>query len=102
MEHEFTEQHKDSFVRSGPGSGAKPPATPPGQTPPEAEAKPAAPKPATPKPPGAKAEIDDFVPEKVGNVVDNVFGKLDNLVNDAADYLFGNKKKGGGLLEGDN
>ncbi|PKL76034.1 MAG: hypothetical protein CVV27_12350 [Candidatus Melainabacteria bacterium HGW-Melainabacteria-1] len=48
-----------------------------------------------------KEQLDDFVPDKVGNVVDNVFGKLDNLVNDAADYLFGNKKKAGGLLEGD-
>lgn len=100
MENEFTEQHKDSFVRSD----AKKPA----QAPPQKEAqpqapqsKPAAPKPAAPKPENKGETIDDFVPDKVGNVVDNVFGKLDNLVNDAADYLFGGKKKGGGLLEGD-
>ncbi|MEZ0373855.1 MAG: hypothetical protein ACAI44_32490 [Candidatus Sericytochromatia bacterium] len=94
MEHEFTDQHKDSFVRSGDKSKAAP------------QPKPAEPPPSPPEPPKAPARpgeqtLDDFVPDKVGNVVDNVFGKLDNLVNDAADYLFGNKKKGGGLLEGD-
>lgn len=106
LEHEFTEQHKDSFVRSGPQGGAKPA---PGQKAPAQPAQPAqtAPAaPAAPKPPAApksgEQQIDDMVPEKVGNMVDNVFGKLDNLVNDAADYLFGNKpKKAGGLLEGD-
>lgn len=97
MENEFTDQHKDSFVRTG-SNAAKPPAQ--GQ-PKAAEAPKAPAAPTAPKAPGSPKEIDDFVPEKVGNVVDNVFGKLDNLVNDAADYLFGNKKKGGGLLEGD-
>lgn len=112
MEHEFTEQHKDSFVRSDAKKPAQPPA--PGQAagpspagpqtgqPPAQQSKaPAVPKPAAPKPENKGETIDDFVPDKVGNVVDNVFGKLDNLVNDAADYLFGGKKKGGGLLEGD-
>ncbi len=97
MEHEFTEHHKDAFVRSD----AKKPGAAPSQ--PADPAKPAA-KPAAkpvPKPENKGESIDDFVPDKVGNVVDNVFGKLDNLVNDAADYLFGNKKKGGGLLDGD-
>ncbi len=89
MEHEFNDQHKDSFVRS-----AGPPKDPNKAPAPAAV-------PAKPKAEGAPKEIDDFVPDKVGNVVDNVFGKLDNLVNDAADYLFGGKKKGGGLLEGD-
>lgn len=115
MEHEFTEQHKDAFVRSQ-GEAKKPPTPAPGQggaprpshaRPPSnlgnplAQPKPAAPKPPAPKAPGQGVNPDDFVPEKVGQVVDNVFGKLDNLVNDAADYLFGNKKKGGGLLDGD-
>lgn len=86
MENEFTEAHKDSFVRSKKDEPAKKPA-------------PAAPKPAAPKAADSDS-LDDYVPDQVGKVVDNVFGKLDNLVNDAADYLFGNKKKGG-LLEGD-
>ena len=107
MENEFNDSHKDSFVRSAGKDDPKKPAAPqanagapasPGpqnQAPnPQAPAKP-------PARPGAE-QLDDFVPDKVGNVVDNVFGKLDNLVNDAADYLFGNKKKAGGLLEGDN
>lgn len=95
MENEFNESHKDSFVRSpGPDAGKKPPAqgAPPPAAPPATPAKPARP---------GSEQLDDFVPDKVGNVVDNVFGKLDHLVNDAADYLFGNKKKPGGLLEGD-
>lgn len=95
MEEEFTEYHKDSFVL-GADKDKK-------------SAPPSAPKPAAPppKPPASQGEdggesLDDYVPEKVGKVVDNVFGKLDNLVNDAADYLFGNKpKSGGGLLEKD-
>lgn len=78
MEEEFTEYHKDSFSRAKPDA------------PKQAAAKPA------PKPAAAKNDnLDDYVPEKVGKVVDNVFGKLDNLVNDATDYLFGGKKKGG-------
>lgn len=100
MEHEFNDTHKDSFVRSPKQDAAKPPAQPGAQ----AQGQAAAPSSATPPKPPVKqgTDLDDFVPDKVGNVVDNVFGKLDNLVNDAADYLFGNKKKGGGLLEGDN
>lgn len=89
MENEFTDYHKDSFVRGEPekkqAQPEKKPIPPPGPLP-SAE---------------SDNNLDDYVPEKVGKVVDNVFGKLDNLVNDAADYLFGNKKKGGGLLEGD-
>lgn len=90
MDNEFTEYHKDSFVRAE-ADGKKKPAVAKKQPPPGPL-------------PGAGGEadkLDDFVPEKVGKVVDNVFGKLDNLVNDAADYLFGGKKKGGGLLDGD-
>jgi hypothetical protein len=87
IDEEFTEYHKDSFVRAKPGDAEKKKSTPPASKPPS---------------PGAPKEtLDDFVPEQVGKVVDNVFGKLDNLVNDAADYLFGSKKKGGGLLEQD-
>jgi hypothetical protein len=92
IEEEFTEFHKDSFVRAKSGeAGARP-------------------SPQAPRPSGAPAvspstvkesKVDDYVPEQVGKVVDNVFGKLDNLVNDAADYLFGSKKKSGGLLEQD-
>ncbi|PIQ23750.1 hypothetical protein COW36_20440 [bacterium (Candidatus Blackallbacteria) CG17_big_fil_post_rev_8_21_14_2_50_48_46] len=85
IEEEFTEYHKDSFVRAKAGDQAKKPVAP---------AKPAAPAAKDPK-------ADDYVPEQVGKVVDNVFGKLDNLVNDAADYLFGSKKKGGGLIDQD-
>lgn len=78
MEEEFTEYHKDSFSRAKPDAPKQP------------AARPAA------KPDAQKGEnLDDYVPEKVGKVVDNVFGKLDNLVNDATDYLFGSKKKGG-------
>lgn len=86
VEEEFTEYHKDSF------SFGKPE---------KKEAKSAPPIKAGPKPAGERAKegnLDDYVPEKVGEVVDNVFGKLDNLVNDAADYLFGGKKKSN-LLE---
>lgn len=81
IEDEFTEYHKDAFVRAKPSEAPKKP-------------NPAA---TTAKPPAPKEKIDDYVPEQVGKVVDNVFGKLDNLVNDAADYLFGSKKKGGVL-----
>ncbi|MGE3724824.1 MAG: hypothetical protein AB7I41_04685 [Candidatus Sericytochromatia bacterium] len=86
IEDEFTEYHKDAFVRAKPGEAPK-------------KQNPA---PVAAKPPAPKEKIDDYVPEQVGKVVDNVFGKLDNLVNDAADYLFGSKKKGGGLLEQDS
>lgn len=77
-EEEFTEYHKDSFSFGKPEK--------------EDKKKPAS----APEPPSPKSKegiLDDYVPEKVGEVVDNVFGKLDNLVNDAADYLFGGKKK---------
>lgn len=87
IEEEFTEYHKDSFVRAKPGDAAK---------------KPGSTKPSAPASNAPKEKIDDYVPEQVGKVVDNVFGKLDNLVNDAADYLFGSKKKSGaGVLEHD-
>jgi len=88
MEEDFTEYHKDSFTRDKAMPGKKP-------------AKPSPPA-QKPKSQQKGEQFDDFVPEKVGKVVDNVFGKLDNLVNDATDYLFGNKSKKGGLLEGDN
>lgn len=103
MEDEFTEYHQDSFVfgkddpKKPAPAGNKPPVQGLPKKPPQRPAG------GPPRPPGEESEdkLDDFVPEKVGQVVDNVFGKLDNLVNDAADYLFGNKKKPGGLLEGD-
>lgn len=79
IEEEFTEYHKDSFVRAKPSDAAKK----------STSAKPSPPA-------GPKEKIDDYVPEQVGKVVDNVFGKLDSLVNEAADYLFGSKKKTGG------
>lgn len=86
--------HQDSFVRGGPPKQ-------PGKTP--AKSVPSAPKPLNS---GKKKDfLDDYVPNSVGKMVDNVFGKLDNMVNDAADYLFsGNKpaKSGGGLLQGDS
>jgi hypothetical protein len=86
---EFNDMHKDSFVRGKPNSASKSPA---------AKTAPKAP----PSPPKKKegTTADDFVPDNVGKVVDNVFGKLDNLVNDAADYLFGGKKKPGEGLTG--
>jgi hypothetical protein len=80
VEEEFTEYHKDSFSFGKPEK--------------EDKKKPAAATPpASPAPKSKEGNFDDYVPEKVGEVVDNVFGKLDNLVNDAADYLFGGKKK---------
>ena len=78
VEEEFTEYHKDSFNFGKPEK--------------ENKKKPAA-APLPPSPKSKEGNLDDYVPEKVGEVVDNVFGKLDNLVNDAADYLFGGKKK---------
>lgn len=80
VEEEFTEYHKDSFSFGKSEDDEK-----------KKKAPPAAPAKAA----GGNKEgnLDDYVPEKVGEVVDNVFGKLDNLVNDAADYLFGGKKK---------
>lgn len=77
-EEEFTEYHKDSFSFGKPEKEDK---------------KKQAPAPPAPTPKAKEGNLDDYVPEKVGEVVDNVFGKLDNLVNDAADYLFGGKKK---------
>ena len=80
VEEEFTEYHKDSFSFGKPEK--------------EDKKKPASAAPAaSPDPKSKEGNLDDYVPEKVGEVVDNVFGKLDNLVNDAADYLFGGKKK---------
>ena len=89
IEEEFTEFHKDSFVRAKSGEPGAKPAPPAPKPPAKASTQP------------RESKVDDYVPEQVGKVVDNVFGKLDNLVNDAADYLFGSKKKGGGLLEQD-
>lgn len=85
VEEEFTEYHKDSFSFGKPEKKEGKPAPAVSGTKPAAER-------------AKEGNLDDYVPEKVGEVVDNVFGKLDNLVNDAADYLFGGKKKSN-LLE---
>ncbi len=87
VEEEFTEYHQDSFSFGEPEKPEKKPAQSPAKSP-AGQAKKA------PGAPSKEGNLDDYVPEKVGEVVDNVFGKLDNLVNDAADYLFGGKKKG--------
>lgn len=93
MTDDFSDMlHQDSFVRGGAPKQ-------PGKSP----AKPGQPA-AKPLNSGKKKDfLDDYVPNTVGKMVDNVFGKLDNMVNDAADYLFsGNKPaKTGGLLQGD-
>lgn len=74
---EFDDLHKDSFVFGKPAND-KPARSNEDHLVPKVK-------------PEDNKQLDDYVPESVGKVVDNVFGKLDNLVSDAADYLFGNK-----------